>query len=95
MATTALVARRIGEKNERGAGRAAVQAIIVGIATAAVFGLLGAIFAPRLLGLMGASPETVAIGTSYTRVIYAGMVTILMLFVNNAIYRGPAMPRRR
>ena len=88
MATTALVARRIGEKNERGAARAAVQAIIVGIATAAVFGLLGAIFAPRLLGLMGASPETVAIGTSYTRVIYAGMVTILLLFVNNAIYRG-------
>jgi putative MATE family efflux protein len=88
MATTALVARRIGEKNERGAARAAVQAIVVGIATAAVFGAAGAIFAPDLLALMGASPETVAAGTSYTRVMYGGMVTILLLFLNNAIFRG-------
>jgi len=88
MATTALVARRIGEKNERGAARAAVQAIVVGIVTAAVFGTLGAVFAPDLLSLMGASPETVAAGASYTRVMYGGMVTILLLFLNNAIFRG-------
>lgn len=88
MATTALVARRIGEKNERGAARAAVQAIVVGIATALIFGALGAVYAPDLLALMGASPETVAAGTSYTRVMYGGMVTILLLFLNNAIFRG-------
>ena len=41
MATTALIARRIGEKNERGAAKAAVQAIVVGIATAVIFGLAG------------------------------------------------------
>jgi hypothetical protein len=58
MATTALVARRIGGKNERRAARAAVEAIILASATAAVFGLLGAIFAPRLLGLMGVSPDS-------------------------------------
>jgi putative MATE family efflux protein len=88
MATTAMVARRIGEKNERGAARAAVQAIIVGIATASFFGLLGTLSAPQLLGMMGASSGTVAVGTTYTRVMYAGMVTILLLFLNNAIYRG-------
>lgn len=88
MATTALVARRIGEKNQRGAARAAVQAIVVGTVTAVVFGAFGAIFAPDLLALMGASPETVAAGESYTRVMYAGMVTILLLFLNNAIFRG-------
>lgn len=88
MATTALVARRIGEKNQRGAARAAVQAIVVGTVTAVVFGAFGAIFAPDLLALMGASPETVAAGASYTRVMYAGMVTILLLFLNNAIFRG-------
>jgi putative MATE family efflux protein len=88
MATTALVARRIGEKNPRGAARAAVQAIVIGIVTAVAFGALGAIFAPDLLALMGASPETVAAGASYTRVMYAGMVTILLLFLNNAIFRG-------
>jgi len=88
MATTALVARRIGEKNERGAARAAVQAIVVGIVVAVTLGALGAVFAPDLLSLMGASPRTVAAGVSYTRVMYAGMITILLLSLNNAIYRG-------
>ncbi len=86
--TTAMVARRIGEKNHHGASRAAVQAILIGIVTAVIFGTAGAIWAPELLGLMGASPETMATGASYTRVMYAGMVTILLLFLNNAIYRG-------
>ena len=79
MATTAMVARRTGEKDRRGAARAGVQAIVVGIVTAVVFGIAGAIFAPQLLGLMGASPETVEMGTTYTRVMYAGMGTILLL----------------
>ena len=88
MATTALIARRIGEKNERGAAKAAVQAIVVGIATAVIFGLAGFVFAADLLVLMGASPETVAAGASYTRVMYGGMATIVLLFLNNAIFRG-------
>ncbi len=88
MATTAMVARRIGEKNERGASRAAVQAIAIGVVIAVGLGAAGAFFAPELLGLMGASPDTVAAGATYTRVLYAGMVTVLLLFLNNAIYRG-------
>jgi putative MATE family efflux protein len=88
MATTAMVARRIGEKNERGAARAAVQAIVIGCVMAAVLGIAGAVYAPQLLGFMGASPETVAAGSGYTRVLYAGMATVLLLFLNNAIYRG-------
>jgi len=88
MATTALIARRIGEKNERGAAKTAVQAIVVGIATAVIFGVAGFVFATDLLVLMGASPATVAAGASYTRVMYGGMVTIVLLFLNNAIFRG-------
>ncbi len=88
MATTAMVARRIGEKNERGATKTAVQAIVIGVAIAVVLGALGSFFAPELLGLMGASPETVAAGATYTRVLYAGMVSVVLLFLNNAIYRG-------
>ena len=88
MATTALIARRIGEKNERGAAKAAVQAIVIGIATAVIFGVAGFVFAADLLVLMGASPETVAAGASYTRVMYGGMATIFLLFLNNAIFRG-------
>ncbi|MGH9319447.1 MAG: MATE family efflux transporter, partial [Vicinamibacteria bacterium] len=88
MATTAMVARRIGEKNPRGASRAAVQAIVIGIVLSIVLGTVGAIWAPELLSLMGASPETVAEGATYTRVLYASMVTIVLLFLNNAIFRG-------
>jgi putative MATE family efflux protein len=88
MATTAMVARRFGEKNRKGAARAGVQAIVIGITTAAVFGTVGAIFAPELLGLMGASESTLAMGAGYTRVMYGGMVTILLLFLVNAIFRG-------
>ncbi len=88
MATTAMVARRIGEKNERGAARAAVQSIVIGVLFSLVLGAAGAYYAPELLGLMGASPSTVATGATYTRVLYAGMVTVLLLFLNNAIYRG-------
>jgi Na+-driven multidrug efflux pump len=51
-------------------------------------GTAGALFAPELLGLMGASKSTVTMGSGYTRVMYGGMVTILLLFLVNGIYRG-------
>jgi putative MATE family efflux protein len=55
---------------------------------AALIGTLGAVFAPQLLAIMGASTETIAVGAGYTRILYGGMATILLLFINNAIYRG-------
>lgn len=88
MSTTAMVARRIGEKDERAAARTAVQAIIVGIVVSVVLGVAGMIWAPDLLRLMGASDETVAVGSTYTRIMYGGMMVIMLLFLNNAIYRG-------
>ena len=60
--TTAMVARRIGEKDPRGAATAAVQAIALGIALAIVMGVPGFLLAPRLLGWMGASPALIATG---------------------------------
>ncbi len=88
MSTTALVARRIGEKDERGAARVAVQAIAVGIVVSVVLGVAGVIWAPDILRLMGGDAETVAAGTAYARIQYGGMAVILFLFLNNAIYRG-------
>jgi putative MATE family efflux protein len=88
MSTTAMVARRFGEKNERAAARTAVQAIAVGIATSIILGAAGVIWAPQLLRMMGATPETVEIGSTYTRVMYGTMGVIVLLFLNNAIYRG-------
>src|SRR5260221_10846267 len=85
---TAIVARRIGEKNTEGAAEAAVQGIALGVIVAAVTGVLGGMFAPRLLALMGASPEVLAIGSTYARIMLGGNVVILLLFLINAVFRG-------
>ena len=88
MSTTAMVARRIGEKDPADAAVAGVQAIVLGLATSAVIGVPCWIYAPRLLQLMGASPQIVAIGSGYARIALGGCGAILMLFLNNAIFRG-------
>src|SRR2546422_2011922 len=85
---TAMVARRIGEKNPDGAAEAAVQGIGLGVITAATIAVLGVLLAPKLLGVMGASPEVIAMGQNYTRVMLGGNVVILLLFLINAIFRG-------
>jgi putative MATE family efflux protein len=85
---SAMVARRIGEKNPAGAAEAAVQGIALGLIVAAVIGTLGAVFAPRLLRVMGASPEVIVIGSGYTRVMLGGSAVIVLLFLINATFRG-------
>ena len=92
-AVTALVSRRYGEGDRRGAARAGVQAIGLGIAVSLALGIVGMIFAPRVLALMGADAETVAVGTTHARIMYAGMATIILLFLNNAILRGAGDPQ--
>ncbi|HTO97699.1 MAG TPA: MATE family efflux transporter [Myxococcales bacterium] len=88
MGTTAVVARRIGEKDREGAANAGVQAIALGVGGAALLGGLGVAFAPRLLALMGASPPVLQIGSGYTRVMLGGEATIVVIFVVNAVFRG-------
>jgi len=85
---TAMVARRIGEKNPEGAAEAAVQGIALGVITAVIIGTLGVGFAPRLLAIMGASPDVIALGHNYTRVMLGGNIVILLIFLINAIFRG-------
>ena len=88
IAATAMVARRTGERDTDGASRAAGQGILLALGVAAVLGAAGATFAPALLRVMGASSDVLATGTAYTRVMLGGTVTIIMLFVINAIFRG-------
>ena len=88
IATTATVARRIGEKNREAAGEVAAQAMILGFAIAIAMGVSGAIFAPDLLRIMGASPAVIASGSGYTRAIYGGSGTVLLLFLLNGVFRG-------
>jgi len=88
MSTTAMVARRIGEKDNAGAAVAAVQAIVTGIALSVPITLIGIFFSPKLLTLMGASPAIVETGWGYTAWMLGGNITIMLIFLNNAIFRG-------
>jgi putative MATE family efflux protein len=85
---SAMVARRIGEQDHEGASRAAMQAIHLGLLVSLVFGVGGALLAPRLLSVMGGSPEVIERGSGYTRVLLGGNASILLLFLINAIFRG-------
>jgi putative MATE family efflux protein len=85
---TATVARRIGEKDPERAARAGVQVIVLGIVLSVPIGIIGASFAPRLLALMGATPEVIAEGKGYTTMMLGGNATVLLLFLGNAIFRG-------
>ncbi len=88
MATTAMVARRIGEKDTAGARVAAAQSILLGLILTVAVALPGVIFGKDLLRLMGGTPELVASGHGYTRVLFGGSVTIMLLFLLNAVFRG-------
>jgi putative MATE family efflux protein len=88
IAATATVARRIGERAREGAARAATQAIMLSVVFAAIIGVAGVILAPHALSLMGASSDVIAQGTGYARIMLGGNITIVMLFLINAIFRG-------
>jgi putative MATE family efflux protein len=88
MAATAMVARRIGEKNPEEASRAAAQAIDLALALTVVISLAGYFLAPHILELMGAFPVTVAIGSTYTRIVFGGSLVIMLLYIINGIFRG-------
>jgi putative MATE family efflux protein len=88
LSTTAMVARRIGEKDPEDAAVAGVQAIFLGIVISLGLGIPAGIYAPQLLHLMGASPAIVAGGSGYARIALGGCGAIILLFLNNAIFRG-------
>lgn len=88
MAATAMVARRVGEKNIEEASKSAMQAILLAMLVTIVLSVIGAIYAKEILMLLG-SPETVLeIGVPYARTMFGGCVVIIMLFLINGIFRG-------
>ncbi|HXB94270.1 MAG TPA: MATE family efflux transporter [Puia sp.] len=88
MAATAMVARRIGEKNEKEAAHTAAQAILIALGLTVVVSVAGAMLAPKILEVMGASGKTVTMGQSYTRIIFESSIVIMLLFLINGIFRG-------
>lgn len=88
MAVTAIVARRVGEKKFKRAADASFQAIMLSVCIAGFLGILGFIFAEDVLSLMGGEPELIREGIGYTQVMYAGNLSVVLLFLNNGIFRG-------
>ncbi len=87
-AATAIIARRIGEKNPVLAAQAAGQILVLGVLLASALGVVLGFFAGDILHLMGASQEIVTLGTGYARVMLGGNITVFMIFLINAIFRG-------
>jgi len=92
VATTAMVSRRIGEKNRTGAVVAAAQAILIALFVALGLGVPAAFFAPELLNLMGAEQEVIRGGSVFATISLASSVVVLQLFLMSAIFRGSGDP---
>lgn len=88
MAATAVVARRIGEKNPEQASRSAAQVIAVSLIITSVLSLLGVIYAEEILILMGSKPDAAAYGKDFTRIMMGSSIIIMLLFLINGIFRG-------
>ena len=88
MAATAMVARRVGEKNYEEASRSGAQAIMLSIAVTLLIAIGGMIYAEEILRMMGGSEEIVRKGSGYTRIMMGSSLSIMLLFMINGIFRG-------
>ena len=88
IAATAIVARRVGEKNTEGAAHAGAQSVLIAILSSILLSIIGIVFAPDILKIMGAAPEVVKEGAVFTRIMLGGSVVIILLFLINGIFRG-------
>lgn len=87
-AATAMVARRVGEKDPVAASHAGMQALIMALIATVFISIAGFVFAPDILRLMGATEEVVKEGAGFTRIMLGGSVVIILLFLINGIFRG-------
>ena len=87
-AATAIVARRIGEKDPETAAHAGAQSLIIALLATVVLSSIGLVFAGDILHLMGGSAAVVSEGTIFTRIMLGGSIAIILLFLINGIFRG-------
>ena len=88
MGATAMVARRVGEKNFEAAKIAAMQSIYIAVSISIVLGSAGLFFATDILKMMGADEGIITTGVNYTRWMFGGNISIMLLFLINGIFRG-------
>ena len=87
-AATAVVARRIGEKNPEGAAHAGAQSLLIALIVTIVVSIAGVIFAADILRIMGAKEDVIREGAVFTRIMLGGSLAIILLFLINGIFRG-------
>lgn len=88
MAATAMVARRVGEKNQEAASEAGVQSLLLAISISIVISIVGLFYASDILQLMGATSGIIEEGATYTRITLTANIVIMLLFLINGIFRG-------
>jgi putative MATE family efflux protein len=88
LATTALVARRTGEKRPEEASKIAFQAIITGILVSSLIAIPGYLWSSDMIRLMGGSPEMQSNLAGYTRIMLSFNGVIIILFIINAVLRS-------
>lgn len=87
-AATAIVARRVGEKDKEGAAHAGAQSLLVSLVVTLIFSISGVVWGDKILALMGASDDVVREGAVFTRIMFGGSFPIILLFLINGIFRG-------
>ncbi len=87
-AATAVVSRRIGEKDANAAAHAGMQSLLIALLITVVISICGIVFAADILRLMGAQPDVVKEGAVFTRIMLGGSLVIILLFLINGIFRG-------
>ena len=88
MAATAMVARRVGEKDPEAAAVAGAQALLICLVLSVLISIVGLLYAPEILALVGASAEVIQMGSTYITIMLTGNLVIMLLFLINGIFRG-------
>ena len=88
MAATAIVARRVGEKDFFRASNAAFQAIVLAVFLGVILGIIGYFNAAEILRLMGGDSSLIEEGVGYTEIMYGANVSIVLIFLINGVFRG-------
>jgi putative MATE family efflux protein len=86
--TMALVARFMGARDPAMASHVFRQSILLAVAQSVLMAAVGIAIAPTLMRVLGATPEVAAEGTTYLRIIFAGIAAVTLDFSIASTFRG-------
>jgi putative MATE family efflux protein len=86
--STAMVARAVGAEDTARANHVVAQALVLAVLLSVVLATMGWILAPVLLHSVSAPQDVFPLALVYLRIIFVGVVFMLLLFVTIGILRG-------